>query len=153
MWMRKQSYTRHVSRQSYVSGIHPVDSSMFALSTTTPVRCRGYRTPIDGVLSSVMFPPWFLFGEFIFCCPVWMPQALKPLGLIQFWSLQNGTFPLLALWGNKNWLPSMKVKKLEKFQNKMGLKGCKWSSLNAPGTQTPLSHLYWKLQEFPFYHY
>ena len=44
----------------------------------------------------------------------------------------------------------MKVKKLEIFQNKIGLKGCKWSSLNAPGTETPLSHPYWKLQEFPF---
>ena len=29
----------------------------------------------------------------------------------------------MALWGNKNWPPSMKVKKLM---------GCKWSSLNAP---------------------
>ena len=62
-------------------------------------------------------------------------------------------FPLLALWGNKNGLPSMKVKKLKIFQNKMGLKGCKWSSLNAPGTETPLPHPYWKLQEFPFSHY
>ena len=32
----------------------------------------------------------------------------------------------------------------------MGLKGCKWSSLNAPGTETPQSHPNWKLQEFPF---
>ena len=31
---------------------------------------------------------------------------------------------------------SMKVKKLEQFWNKIGLKGCKWSSLNAPGTET-----------------
>ena len=58
--------------------------------------------------------------------------------------------PLLALWGNKNGLPSMKVKTLENFQNKIGLKGCKWSSLNAPGTQTPLSHPYLKVEEFPF---
>ena len=34
-------------------------------------------------------------------------------------------FPLLSLWGNKNWPPSMKVKKMENFQNKRGLKGCK----------------------------
>ena len=27
----------------------------------------------------------------------------------------------------------MKVKQLEKLQNKIGLMGCKWSSLNAPG--------------------
>ena len=27
---------------------------------------------------------------------------------------------------------------------------CKWSSLNAPGTETPQSHPYWKLGEFSF---
>ena len=37
---------------------------------------------------------------------------------------------------------------METFQNKMGLKGCKWSSLNAPGLNAPLSVPYWKLQEF-----
>ena len=35
----------------------------------------------------------------------------------------------------------------------MGLKGCKWSSLKAPGTETPQSYPNWKLQEFPFSHY
>ena len=35
--------------------------------------------------------------------------------------------------GNKNWPPSMKVKKLEIFCDKMSSKGCKWSSLNGPG--------------------
>ena len=58
--------------------------------------------------------------------------------------------PLLALWGNKNWLPSMKGEKLEKCQDKMGLKGYKWSSLNAPGTETLLSYPYGELGEFPF---
>ena len=62
-------------------------------------------------------------------------------------------FPLLALWGNKNWPASMKLKKLEIFWNKMGSMGCKWSSLNAPGTQNPLSHSIWKLDESPFSHY
>ena len=47
----------------------------------------------------------------------------------------------------------MKVKELEKFQNKMGLKGCNGSILNAPGTETPQFHPNWKLQEFPFSHY
>ena len=77
-----------------------------------------------------------------------MPQALETLCLIQFWSWENSPFPLLALWGNKKWLPSMKVKKLLKilikkrllamrvkkmnnFQNKMSWMGCNWSSLNA----------------------
>ena len=44
----------------------------------------------------------------------------------------------------------MKLKKLQKLGNKSGLTGCKWSSLNAPGTQTPLFHPYLKLGEFPF---
>ena len=58
---------------------------------------------------------------------------------------------LLALWGNKNWSPTMKVKKLKIFQNKRGLMGCKWSSLNAPSTENPLSHsLFLGLGEFPF---
>ena len=42
-----------------------------------------------------------------------MPQALKPLSLIHIGSWENFPFPLLALWGNKNWLPSMKMKKLQ----------------------------------------
>ena len=78
-----------------------------------------------------------------------MPQALKPLSLIHIGSWENPPFPLLALWGNKNGLPSMKVNKLEKFQNKMGLKGCKWSSLNAPGTETPQSYPYWERENLP----
>ena len=59
-------------------------------------------------------------------------------------------FPLLALWGNKKWLPSMKVKMMGNFQNKRGLKGCKWSSLNAQGTENPLSHSVLELEEFLF---
>ena len=64
-----------------------------------------------------------------------MPQALKPLCLIQFWGWKNSLFPILALWGNKNWHPSMKVKKMDKFGNKSGLMGWKWSSLIAPGAR------------------
>ena len=44
--------------------------------------------------------------------PVWMPQALKPLHLVLFFGWVNSLFSLLALWGNKNWPPSIKVKKL-----------------------------------------
>ena len=80
----------------------------------------------------------------------------------RFWSHSGRTFfpvclvlpgyyiSILALWGNKNWPPSMKVKKFENFQNKSGSKGCKWSSLDVPGTQTPLSHPILKFGEFPF---
>ena len=46
-------------------------------------------------------------------------------------------------------LASKKVKKLEIFQNKMGLKGCNWSSLNAPGTETFLSYPYWEGEILP----
>ena len=59
-------------------------------------------------------------------------------------------FPLLAFWVNKNWPPSMKVKKLKFYGNKSGSKGCKWSSLNAPGTENPLSHPLLGLEDFPF---
>ena len=62
----------------------------------------------------------------------------------------NFSLQLLALWGNKNWPPSMKVKKLEIFQKVRGAKGCKWSSLDASGTQTPLSHPFLELDELPF---
>ena len=81
---------------------------------------------------------------------VWMPQALKHLNLIHFWSWVNSLFSLLALWGNKNWPPSMKMKNLEKFENVRGAKGCKWSSLNPQGTKNPQSHPILKLGEFPF---
>ena len=37
--------------------------------------------------------------------------------------------------------PSIKVKKVEIWWDKIGLAGCKWSSLNAPGSETPLCHL------------
>jgi len=48
-------------------------------------------------------------------------------------------------------LPSIKVKKMVLlYENVRGAKGCKWSSLNAPGTQTPLSHPVLELEEFPF---
>ena len=76
--------------------------------------------------------------------------ALKPFSLIHILSCENFPFPLLALWGNKIGLPSMKTKKLQSFQDKMGLKGSKWSSLDAPGTQSPLSHSILKLDEFHF---
>ena len=44
----------------------------------------------------------------------------------------------------------MKMKKMEAFWNKSCLKGCKWSGLNAPDTETPLSHSVLELEESPF---
>ena len=79
-----------------------------------------------------------------------MPQALKSPCLSQFLSCLNFLFPVL--WGSRNWPPSIKVKKLKIFWDKMGSKGCKYSSLNAPGTETPLSHPILKLDEFSLLH-
>ena len=59
-------------------------------------------------------------------------------------------FSLLVLWGNKNWPPSIKVKEIKNFPNKSGAKGCKWSSLKAPGTENPLSHPFLELAKLPF---
>ena len=44
----------------------------------------------------------------------------------------------------------MKVKKLYNLENEFGLTGCEWSSLNALGTETPLSSPFLELGEFPF---
>ena len=75
--------------------------------------------------------------------PFWIHrrQAPKPLFPFQFWS-DFSLISLLALWNNKNWPHSIKMKHIKNCQYKMGLKGCKWSTLNVPnvpGTQTPLS--------------
>ena len=59
-------------------------------------------------------------------------------------------FSLLVLWGNKNGLPSIKVKKCEIFQNKRGSSDFKWSSLNAQGAENPLTYLILELGEIPF---
>ena len=46
----------------------------------------------------------------------------------------------------------MKVKKLKKCHNEIGVNGYKWSNLNSPGTQSPLSHPILRLDEIPFLH-
>ena len=82
--------------------------------------------------------------------PVWMYQGLKALCLIHFWSCEISLFSLLTLWGNKNGLPSMKVKGMEIFGDKSGWAGCKWSSLNVSGTESSLTHPFLKLRDFHF---
>ena len=68
--------------------------------------------------------------------------------------LRNCPLPILALWGNKNWPPSMKVKKMEKDGNKIGLVGGKWSSSKAPGTWNPclIKFWSWEIALFPIQH-
>ena len=71
-----------------------------------------------------------------FECPRhWKPTASSFSGVVRIPFSQ-----LLALWGNKNWLPSMKVKKLENHQNKRGSTDCQWSSLNGPCTENSQSY-------------
>ena len=113
----------------------------------SPPECWGrHKTHLPHQINKLGEFPHPIIGHFIAKCaewaangPVWMPQALESICVIQFWSWVNPPFPLLALWGNKKWLPSMKVKKMEKFQNKIGWMDSKWSSLNVPGTENPLS--------------
>ena len=90
------------------------------------------------------------FGEVCSCCYLNLPATFsQPRTSVHFGPSicfqgelchPSLILPLLALLGNKNWPPSMKLKKLEIFWSKMGSMGCKWSSLNAPGTENPLSH-------------
>ena len=41
-------------------------------------------------------------------------------------------------------LSSIRMQKLENLGNNMGSTGCKWSSLNTPGTEKPVSHSGWE---------
>ena len=70
--------------------------------------------------------------------------------LIHIWSLEISPFHNFELRGQKQWSPSMKVQQMENSQNKMGLKGFRWSSLNVQGTPTPLYHPFLELAKHPF---
>ena len=70
----------------------------------------------------------------------WCPRHSKPTVSFSCEVCRSSLFPLLALWGNKNWPPSIKVKKFEIFRNKRGSTCCKCPNLNTPGTQTPQYH-------------
>ena len=65
--------------------------------------------------------------------------------------LEFGDFPFLTISPlPENWPPRIKMKQTETSMNKMGLMGCKWSSLNATGTHNPLCHPIPELGDFPF---
>ena len=57
-------------------------------------------------------------------------------------------------WGKKDWLPIIKVRPRvrqgENCLNKMGLKGCKWSSLYAPSNENPPNCPFLKLGKNSF---
>ena len=61
-----------------------------------------------------------------------MSKALETLCLIHFWGWVNSPFPLLALWGNKSWPPSMKMKKIQKFLEQKGFKGMHMVQFECP---------------------
>ena len=82
---------------------------------------------------------------------VWMPQALKSICVIQFWSWVN--LPLLHLLGKKKWLPSIKVKRIGNFLDNIGWLGCKWTSSNAPGMKFHLCDSILKLGDSPIIGY
>ena len=62
-----------------------------------------------------------------------MPQVLESLCLTHCW--MNPLSGVIY-----NWTPHYKSQKVGKFLNKISSKVCKWSSLNVPGTGTPVSH-------------
>ena len=65
-----------------------------------------------------------------------MPQALKPLCLIHNEKGKFSQLPILALWGNKNGLPSMKVKELEKIPSKIALRASHPRRREAPSERS-----------------
>ena len=102
-----------------------------------------FTPPFSGVIR-IGLPAWkwkswkiwaTILAQLVAKGPTWMPQA--PNVPIHSGG-ENFPFPFsaLPLWGNKNWPPSMKVKKLKNLSNKIGSIGCKWSNLNTPGSQS-----------------
>ena len=77
----------------------------------------------------------------------------KPLCLIHFWVNPFSPFPAPAASTHplsgilRNGSPQ--VRKVKKSWNKISLIGCKWSCLNALGTETPVSHSLMSESLFP----
>ena len=95
------------------------------------------------------------FGKWNWCNRLQMVQFECPRHSIPRFSLRLGDFhfpifclPLSGLI--RIGLSSMKVKMLKNLENRIVLTGCKWSSLNTPGTQSPVSHSGWEISIFPF---
>ena len=64
--------------------------------------------------------------------------------------LHATTVPMNSNINYVSYIFSLWSQKFEKIQNKLCLTGCKWSSLDAPGTESPLSHSGWDNFTFPF---
>ena len=83
--------------------------------------------------------------------PLWMPQVLQPLCLIDFSRIPFSHFLPSSLGGNKKWFIMVGwVKKVEKIRDKIILTDWKCSCLNAPGTETTVFHWLFKNSLFPF---
>ena len=63
---------------------------------------------------------------------------------LAFWNLELRESPLLT-----RVIRNCKYEHFEYFKNKIGLVGSKWSSLNTPGKETPLSHPILELAKLP----
>ena len=87
----------------------------------------GTETPVSHSLLSDSLFPYFQ--------PLLPPSVLPLFGVIRNWTSH---------------FPSMKGRKVDNFWNKFRLTGCKWSNLNAPGTETPVSHPIFGDSLFPF---
>ena len=71
--------------------------------------------------------------------PIWMPQVQKPLCHIHLWWIPFSHFQ--PPWDNKELgLPVWYVKCCKIIGTKISRTGCKWSNLNAPGSETSVSH-------------
>ena len=112
------------------------------------------------VQKPLYFSPFPLSGVMYNWTPLYESQQIgKHLGQNQFNRLQMVQFecpryrnncvsftaeriPFLIFSSGviRNGIPSIKLRTIENFWDKISLTGCKWSSLNAPGTDTPVSH-------------
>ena len=78
---------------------------------------------------------------------------LQPFAPIKFWELQDLPFPILALWGNKNWPPQYKGEKVGKFERQEWLSRLQMVQFECPRhwnpsvltilgvARSPLSHI------------
>ena len=82
-----------------------------------------------------------------------MPQALKLLCPINFWIQEISLFSLLALWGNKKWPPSIKMRQFENFMEQIGLKRLQMVQFECPQALTPLYLIHFCSWKVPFSHY
>ena len=77
-----------------------------------------------------------------FECPrFWNPYVSLTFQELPFPNFSPCSFLPSSLWGNKKWFILGGLgEKVEIFGDKISLTDCKWSSLNAPGSETPVSH-------------